>query len=388
MSFVRAIGLMSGTSMDGVDVAVIETDGERVAAFGPTGYRPYSDAERELLRRALADATHMSARDARPGVLADAENMVTRAHAEAVEALLAEHALSDVAVVGFHGQTVVHRPGEKLTVQLGDGEALARRLDLPVVYDLRDADLQAGGQGAPLVPVFHRALVRALERPHPVAVLNVGGVANVTYIDGETDLIACDTGPGNALIDDFLRERTGHARDENGSAAAAGRVDEAALARLLTHPFFARPAPKSLDRNDFRAWVLQHAGLADKSTEDGAATLTALTAATAARIIEMLPRRPSSWIVAGGGARNATLMAMLSERVAPTPIETADQAGWSTEFLEAQAFAFLAVRTLRGLPLSFPTTTGAPRPMTGGVLARPEMSAGRVASRASMRRSV
>jgi anhydro-N-acetylmuramic acid kinase len=364
----RAIGLMSGTSMDGVDVAVVDSDGESVA-FGPTGYRPYSDAERDLLRRALADAVGMTARDARPGVLGEAEALVTRAHAQAVETLRAGHALSEVAVVGFHGQTVLHRPGDKLTVQLGDGAALAQRLKLPVVYDLRNADLQAGGQGAPLVPVFHRALVRDLKRPDPVAVLNVGGVANVTFVDGE-DLIACDTGPGNALLDDFMRARTGRARDEDGRAAAAGRVDEAALAKMLSHPFFGQRPPKSLDRNDFRAWVARHAGLR-KSTEDGAATLTALTAATAARIAEMLPRRPAVWIVAGGGARNPTLMRMLAERVAPASVKTADQVGWSVDSLEAQAFAFLAVRALKGLPLSFPTTTGVPRPMTGGVMVTP-----------------
>jgi anhydro-N-acetylmuramic acid kinase len=370
MTALTAIGLMSGTSMDGVDVAVIESDGERVAAYGPTAYRPYSEAERDLLRRALVDAVAMTAREQRPGVLAEAEALVTRAHAEAVETLRRQHALPDAAVVGFHGQTVLHRPHDKLTVQLGDAAGLAQRLGVPVVYDLRNADLQAGGQGAPLVPVFHRALMRALDRPHPVAVLNVGGVANVTYIDGDT-LIACDTGPGNALIDDFMRERTGGARDEDGRAAAAGRVDEAALARLLTHPFFAEKPPKSLDRNDFRDWVARHAGLADKSTEDGAATLTALTAATVARIVPLLPRVPSGWIVAGGGARNPTLMRMLAERLAPARVETADQVGWSTDLLEAQAFAFLAVRTLKGLPISFPTTTGAPRPMTGGVLVRP-----------------
>ena len=365
----RAIGLMSGTSMDGVDVAVIETDGEDVA-FGPSGYRPYSDAERDLLRRALADAVGLTARDARPGVLGEAEALITRAHAEAVEALRADRTLADIAVVGFHGQTVLHRPGDKLTVQLGDGAALAKRLKLPVVYDLRDADLQAGGQGAPLVPVFHRALVRNLKRPRPVAVLNVGGVANVTFVDGE-NLIACDTGPGNALLDDFMRERTGSARDEDGRAAAAGHVDEAALANLLSHPFFRQRPPKSLDRNDFRGWVAKHAGLERKSTADGAAALTALTAAAAARIVDMLPRAPATWIVAGGGARNPTLMRMLTECVAPATVETADQVGWSTDSLEAQAFAFLAVRRLKGLPLSFPTTTGAPRPMTGGVLVRP-----------------
>jgi anhydro-N-acetylmuramic acid kinase len=370
MTALRAIGLMSGTSMDGVDVAVIDTDGETVAAFGPTGYRPYSDAERDLLRCALADAEGMTARGDRPGVLAHAEALVTRAHAEAIEALRAAHALGDVAVVGFHGQTVLHRPDQKLTVQLGDGTALADRLKLPVVYDLRDADLQAGGQGAPLVPVFHRALMRGLTRPHPVAVLNIGGVANVTYIDGD-NLIACDTGPGNALIDDFMRARAGRPRDDGGACARAGQVGCAELAALLTHPFFARRPPKSLDRNDFREWVQQHAGLAGKSIADGAATLTALTAASAARIVAQLPRTPAVWIVAGGGARNPTLLRMLAERVAPAAVETADQVGWSADLLEAQAFAFLAVRTLMGLPNSFPTTTGAPRPITGGVIVRP-----------------
>jgi anhydro-N-acetylmuramic acid kinase len=370
MTALRAIGLMSGTSMDGVDVAVLDTDGEAIAAFGPTGYRPYSDAERDLLRRALADAAGMTAREQRPGVLGEAEALITRAHAEAVEALSAAHALGDVAAVGFHGQTVLHRPDERLTVQLGDGAALARRLKLPVVYDLRDADLQAGGQGAPLVPVFHRALMRDLERPHPVAVLNVGGVANVTYIDGD-NLIACDTGPGNALIDDFMRARAGLARDDDGGAARRGGAARDALSALLAHPFFAKRPPKSLDRNDFREWVEKHADLAGKSTEDGAATLTALTAAAAARIVAHLPRTPVTWIVAGGGARNPTLLRMLAERVAPASVETADQVGWSTDSLEAQAFAFLAVRSLKGLPLSFPTTTGAPRPMTGGVLVRP-----------------
>ena len=370
MTALRAIGLMSGTSMDGVDVAVIDTDGESVAAFGPSGYRPYSDGERALLRQALADAEGMTARGERPGVLGEAEALITRAHAEAVEKLRDEHDVGDIAAVGFHGQTVLHRPGDKLTVQLGDGAALAARLNLPVVYDLRDADLQAGGQGAPLVPVFHRALMRSLKRPQPVAVLNVGGVSNVTYIDGD-NLIACDTGPGNALIDDFMQTRTGVSRDHDGRASASGSVDSAALSALLSHPFFAKRPPKSLDRNDFRGWVAQHAGLAGKSTEDGAATLTALTAATAARIVALLPRTPATWIVGGGGARNPTLLRMLGERVAPATVETADQVGWSADQLEAQAFAFLAVRTLKGLPNSFPATTGAPRPMTGGVIVRP-----------------
>jgi anhydro-N-acetylmuramic acid kinase len=358
--------------MDGIDVALIETDGETVTRFGPSALHPYQEDEVALLRRAMDAAPALRGRSERPGVIGEAEAMTTGLHANAVNAFLTANGIdrNAIDVVGFHGQTVLHRPKEKLTVQLGDGAALARQLGIPVVHDFRAADVAAGGHGAPMVPVFHRALARSLERPHPIAVLNLGGVANITFIDGG-DPIACDTGPANALIDDFMRSRNGAARDQDGRAAAAGRVDAQAVARLLTHPFFAAPPPKSLDRNDFRAWVAEHAGLADKSTEDGAATLTMLTAASVARVTAVLPRAPASWIVAGGGARNPTLVRMLSERLHPATVETADQIGWSADALEAQAFAFLAVRSLNGMPLTFPTTTGAPRPMQGGVLARP-----------------
>ncbi|HXW24583.1 MAG TPA: anhydro-N-acetylmuramic acid kinase [Xanthobacteraceae bacterium] len=364
----RALGLMSGTSLDGVDVALIETDGERVAAFGPVGYRRYAEDERALLRRALADAAGLSDRAARPGALADAEALVTKAHAEAVEDLLAAHRIGrrDIAVVGFHGQTVLHRPERRLTVQIGDGYGLARRIGVPVVFDLRAADVAAGGQGAPLVPVFHRALVATLDRPHPVAVLNIGGVANVTYVGDAGELIACDTGPGNALIDDFMAARSGAAWDRDGVAAAQGRADEQWIAAALAHPFFAAPPPKSLDRNAFAG--LDASAL---SVADGAATLTALTAAAVAAVVPRLPRPPRSWIIAGGGARNPTLMRMLAERLAPAAVETGQAVGWASDAVEAQAFAFLAVRALKRLPITFPTTTGAPRPMTGGATARP-----------------
>ncbi|HKS64316.1 MAG TPA: anhydro-N-acetylmuramic acid kinase [Xanthobacteraceae bacterium] len=369
----RAIGLMSGTSMDGIDVALIETDGETVTRFGPSAAHVYQDHEVVLLRAAMEAAPALTARDQRPGVIAEAETMSTVLHARAVNTFLTANAIdrSTIDVVGFHGQTILHRPKDKLTVQIGDGARLAAETGLAVAYDFRAADVAAGGQGAPLVPVYHRALARSLDRPHPIAILNLGGVANITVIDGETDPIACDTGPANALIDDFFRERTGASRDQDGATAAKGHVDEAAVARLLAHRFFAQPFPKSLDRNDFREWVAAHAGLAKKSTEDGAATLTALTAASVARIVAVLPRAPTSWIVAGGGARNPTLMRMLAERLAPARVETADQAGWSADALEAQAFAFLAVRSLKRLPLTFPTTTGVPKPLTGGVLVRP-----------------
>jgi anhydro-N-acetylmuramic acid kinase len=250
-----------------------------------------------------------------------------------------------------------------MTVQLGNGAALAGRLGIPVVYDFRAADVAAGGQGAPIVPVFHRAMVAALKRPYPVGVLNLGGVANVTFIDDNDDFCAFDTGPGNALIDDFVRLRTGQPRDDQGRAAGAGQVDEAAIERVLAHPFFARRPPKSLDRNAFRQWVAEAGRLTAKSTEDGAATLTAITAAAVAHALKVLPRAPKGWIVAGGGTRNPTLMRMLAERLAPAPVETAGAVGWSADALEAQAFAYLAVRTLKGLPITFPTTTGVPRPL-------------------------
>ena len=369
MGVVRAIGLMSGTSLDGVDVALIETDGERIARFGPSGYRPYADGEQALLRQALEQGAGLSDRAARPGVLAEADVFVTRVHAETVEAFLdTEHIdKSDVAIVGFHGQTVLHRPASRLTVQIGDGKALARRLGIPVACDFRAADVAAGGQGAPLVPVFHQALARDLDRPHPIAVLNVGGVANVTFVDGGAP-IACDTGPGNALIDDFMRARTGAPLDRDGDQAAKGRVDETFVERVLANGFFDLPCPKSLDRN---AFAFANIGLPDYSVVDGAATLSALTAASVARIVRHLPEPPRAWIVAGGGARNPTLMRMLAERLKPASVETADAVGWSSQSIEAQAFAYLAVRTLNGLPITFPQTTGVAQPMPGGVIAKP-----------------
>ncbi len=265
---------------------------------------------------------------------------------------------------------MLHQPGRHLTVQLGNGADLASRLGIPVVYDLRAADVAAGGEGAPLVPVYHRAMVRMLDRPPPVGVLNLGGVANLTFIDGE-ELVAFDVGPGNALIDDFIRLRTGASHDADGINAAAGVVDEASVARVLAHPYFARRPPKSLDRNEFRHWVAEEGGLAKKSVEDGAATLTAVTAAAIAAARSLLPRAPVHWIAAGGGTRNPVLMRMLAERFAPTGLATANEVGWSADALEAQALAYLAVRSLRDLPLTFPGTTGVARPMSGGVLAKP-----------------
>jgi anhydro-N-acetylmuramic acid kinase len=369
----RAIGLMSGTSMDGIDVAALDTDGDVITRFGPSATRSYREAESKLLRDAVEAARTLEERTSRPGIIAQAERMTTALHANAVKLFLdANHIDSkSIDVVGFHGQTLLHRPEKRLTVQIGDGAALAREIGIPVVYDFRAADVAVGGQGAPLVPIYHRALAAMIKRPHPIAVLNIGGVANVTFIGDQPDPCACDTGPGNALIDDFMRERTGVALDPAGASAAQGQVDEDAVRRVLAHPFFAQKPPKSLDRNDFRTWVAAEGKLDGKSVVDGAATLTAITAASVAAIVKLLPSPPQTWIVAGGGTQNDTLLRMLKERLAPATIETAGTAGWNSDALEAQAFAYMAVRHLRGLPITFPTTTGAPRAIQGGVLVRP-----------------
>jgi anhydro-N-acetylmuramic acid kinase len=367
-TMLTAIGLMSGTSLDGVDVALIETDGRRVKAFGPSGYRPYTDKERSLLRQALTEAVNLGQRDARPGILREAERAVTVAHAEAIAAFTAQNRISsgDIDIVGFHGQTVLHRPERKMTVQIGDATALAKAIHIPVMHDFRAADVAAGGQGAPFVPVYHRALAQSLDREGPMVVVNVGGVSNITYIDGADTLIACDTGPGNALLDDFMLRTMSKPFDCEGRTAAQGAVDVAWIMRAMEHPFFTLPPPKSLDRNDFASLKLPA-----MSPADGAATLTALTAEAIARIAPLLPKEPKSWIVAGGGARNLTLLRMLRERLQPATVESADTLGWSADAIEAQAFGFLAARGLKGLPLSYPATTGVPIPMTGGVIARP-----------------
>ncbi|ODN69787.1 anhydro-N-acetylmuramic acid kinase [Methylobrevis pamukkalensis] len=365
--YLWALGLMSGTSMDGVDAAVIRTDGERIDAFGPTFFRPYTDDERTTLRAALAEARHMTDRNARPPALAGAEKVVTDAHRDVVRRLaaLTLDAGAIVDLVGFHGQTVFHAPERGLTVQIGDGARLARETGLPVVHDLRAADVGAGGQGAPLVPVYHRALAAHVGLDLPVAILNLGGVANITLLDAEADPVAFDTGPANALMDDLLMRREGLRFDDGGRIAASGSVDELALARLMAHPHFAAPWPKSLDRDAFDAGPVDHL-----ATPDALATLAAFTAASIAAAVALLPARPRRIVAAGGGANNPELLRhiALATALAVTP---AGSLGLSGNFLEAEAFAFLAVRSRRGLPLTFPGTTGVARPTTGGLLALP-----------------
>ncbi|MEO8667616.1 MAG: anhydro-N-acetylmuramic acid kinase [Bauldia sp.] len=358
------VGLMSGTSMDGVDAALLSTDGSAIGAFGPRLFRAYTDSERAVLRQALDEARRLDDRAARTGVLAEAERLVTNAHGEAVERVLAENPDVEPDLVGFHGQTVFHAAERRMTVQIGDGPLLARRLGMPVVYDFRAADVAAGGQGAPFVPLYHQALARHSDLGSNVAVVNIGGVANVTRVGEDGSLVAGDTGPGNALIDDLVRERTGEPMDRRGALAAKGRVDRGTLDRLLDNPWFALPMPKSLDRNAFSS-----ASVRDMALEDAVATLAAFTAETIARGIAV-SGGADRIVVCGGGSHNPTLLRMLAA-AANCKVSTAAEIGWAGDFVEAEAFAFLAARSLAGLPLSLPTTTGVPRPMPGGVVARP-----------------
>ena len=359
------IGMMSGTSMDGVDAAVLFTDGKEIGGFGPTVFRPYDDEERAVLRAALADA-RKSGRPHRRGRARSPRRSASspRPMARRRRRLRTAHPGLAVDLVGFHGQTVLHAPDRHLTVQIGDGRALAGRLGLPVVYDFRAADVAAGGEGAPFVPVYHQALVRRAGLGGDVVVVNIGGVANITRIGADGSLAAGDTGPGNALIDDFVRARTGLAMDEGGALAASGSVDELALSALMADPWFEEPLPKSLDRDAFSPNPVQLL-----STEDGAATLAAFTANAIAGAIANAGGADTI-VISGGGAHNPVIVGMIATATGAT-VRRATDLGWDGDFVEAQAFAYLAARNLAGLPLSFPETTGVPRPMPGGVLVRP-----------------
>lgn len=350
-----ALGLMSGTSVDGVDVALIETDGERVLRFGPVGTWAYSEAERAAIRACFG-------RDRPDRSTQTAEAIVTDAHARAVESFLAEKGLAPetVDVIGFHGQTITHRPERRFTWQLGDGGGLARRVGIPVVDSLRQADVSAGGQGAPLVPVFHAALARDL--PRPIAILNIGGVANVTWLGADGEVIAFDTGPGNGPLDDWIRQRTGEAYDRNGENCEKGKADNNLVEQFMKSPYFLRKPPKSLDRQDFRLNIPDHYSLAD-----GAATIARCITRAVYAALDHFPVPPQAWVVCGGGANNPFFLRSLTD-VLKVRVERADRYGWNGDALEAQAFAFLAVRSLKGLPLTYPMTTGCPAPLTGGQL--------------------
>jgi anhydro-N-acetylmuramic acid kinase len=349
----RVIGLMSGTSIDGVDAATIETDGKLRLEPGGALTIPYDPALRERIRSTLGGG----------GLFEAVERDLTEAHAKAVHALIRRYALKDVALIGFHGHTVLHRPWEHETRQIGDGALLARLTGIDVVNDFRSADVGAGGQGAPLVPLYHQALAAGLERP--LAVVNIGGVANVTWLGpGANDILAFDTGPGNALMDDWALAHTGRPVDEHGALARRGSADADWIARFLAHPFFAASPPKSLDRDDFMRFAPE--GL---SPEDGAATLAAMTAASIAAARRHFPAPAKRWLVGGGGRRNPVLMKLLKSSL-EAPVEPVEKAGWDGDALEAQAFGYLAVRSREGLSLSLPSTTGVKAPITGGRLHR------------------
>jgi len=364
-----AIGLMSGTSLDGIDVALLRTDGEAVVERGPSMGRPYDVAFRRRLQGALETAKMIGERGERPGDLAEIERELTLRHAEAVRAFLAENDLrpDDVDVIGFHGQTVLHRPNQGLTVQLGDGDLLARETGIDVVYDMRANDMAHGGQGAPLIPAYHAALAAGLSRAGGEAVVfvNIGGISNITFVGSGSEIVAYDSGPGNTLIDQWVEAHAGIPYDQGGMIASEGRVDAGLAERYLGHAFFTDKVRRSLDRNDFRP-----PQGAEASLEDGARTLAHVTAAAILRSARHLPERPKLYVVCGGGRLNPVIMDDLAALAGPEGAEVvaAEAVDLNGDSMEAEAWAYLAVRSLRGLPLTFPGTTGVTAPVTGGLL--------------------
>ena len=364
---------MTGTSLDACDMAILETDGETIFAFGPAGERKLSEETRAAVLEATHAAMAWERGEPEPASFAPAAEAVAREHFAAAEEFLAQNGLawSDIDLIGMHGQTVLHeRPQDGRlgrTVQLGDAQWLADATGTPVAYDFRTADVAAGGEGAPLAPIYHLARARAAGLSAPLGVLNVGGVANITFWAGGDEIAAFDTGPGNGMIDLLMQSRGAGRFDEGGKYASVGQVDEGVLRGLLGHAYFEAPPPKSLDRYDFPMDPLEPLRL-----EDAAATLTAFTAEAVKLGCEVMGGTPSQVVVCGGGRHNPTLMAALAERLS-APVTTAEDHGWRGDSIEAEAFAYLAARTLRGLPISFPKTTGAPAPVTGGRIARPSI---------------
>lgn len=364
-----AIGLMSGTSMDGIDVALLRTDGESVVERGPSAGFAYDARFRDRLKQGLVDAKTMTQRDQRPGALSDLERDLTLRHAEAVKVFLQQNNLlpADIDVIGFHGQTVLHRPDEALTVQIGDGPLLARETGINVVYDMRANDMEHGGQGAPLIPAYHAALVRGAATDHalraPVVFVNIGGISNLTYIGPGDALVAYDSGPGNSLIDQWVEAHAGIPYDQGGMIASEGSVLAALAERYLSSGFFTAKQRRSLDRNDFAPPEGSDAGLAD-----GARTLAYVTAAAIIKSVGHLPQPPATYIVCGGGRLNPVIMRDLAAlaRESGAAVLAAEDAGFNGDSMEAEAWAYLAVRALEGLPLTYPGTTGVRQPVSGG----------------------
>lgn len=345
------IGLMSGTSVDGVDAALLTTDGETMAEAGTYVSQPYSDGLR-------ADILALMRGKGDQAAVAQA---LTEVHYDAVEALIASSGIArtSIKLIGFHGQTILHKPDEGYTLQIGTPDWLAKRTGIPVVADFRSNDVKHGGQGAPLVPLFHQALAHDL--PKPLMVVNIGGVANITWLGENGAIRAFDCGPGNALLDDWMGEHTGARCDHDGTSAANGKINNGVVNAFLAHPFFTGNNLRALDRNEFNRDVVN--GL---SVESGAATLTAMTAAAIAHATTRVPDMPERLLICGGGRHNPTLMKMIAQ-YAQVDVQPVEAVGWNGDMLEAQAFAYLAARSVRGLPLSLPETTGVRQPVTGGV---------------------
>lgn len=370
MALTCAIGLMSGTSMDGIDVAAMFTDGGSVVERGPGAFYAYDAAFSRRIEAALEVAKQIGDRHERPGGLDALERDITSRHTEAVKQFLrnAPEHYRNPDVLGFHGQTVLHRPEQALTVQLGDGQLLAKTTGIGVVHDMRANDMVQGGQGAPLVPVYHAALTGALPdhlRRYPVAFINIGGISNVTYVAKHGDPIAFDCGPGNALIDQWVSAHAGVPLDQNGKIASEGGVVERVVDAYLENPYFERAAPKSLDRGDFTLEQAEGLELAD-----GARTLAAVSAKSIFEASKYMPEMPKLWMLCGGGRKNPHIRGDLSELVEPSGGEVivAEDANLDGDTTEAEAWAYLAVRSLKGLPLTFPTTTGCAKPVSGGTI--------------------
>ncbi|WP_337266773.1 anhydro-N-acetylmuramic acid kinase [Oryzifoliimicrobium ureilyticus] len=365
-----AIGLMSGTSMDGIDVALLRTDGDAVIEQGPSFGVPYDASFRSSLKRALELAKPLRDRKQRPEELAQIERELTLLHAEAVKQFLKDKDIdaSEVDVIGFHGQTVLHRPNEGLTIQIGDGPLLAKETGIDVVYDMRANDMAHGGQGAPLVPVYHSGLARSLEDAElPICFVNIGGISNLTYCGQDGTMIAFDSGPGNNLIDQWVEMHTDMFYDDCGMIGCKGGVKHDLVQEYLSHPFFSGNQRRSLDRHDFAPPEKQSLEIAD-----GARTLAHVAAASILKSASYLPQPPRLYVICGGGRHNRMIMHDLCELADRQGADTvtADDLGLNGDAMEAEAWAYLAVRSLEGLPLTFPSTTGVKEPVSGGVLAK------------------
>lgn len=366
-----AIGLMSGTSMDGIDAALVRTDGKNLVERGPMQFFAYDPATRDLLEGALETAKSITDRKQRPGNLKQIEALITKLHGNAVLEFLAQIDIRarEIDLLGFHGQTVLHRPEMGLTVQLGDGKALAGQAGIDVVYDFRAEDMRNGGQGAPLVPVYHRALSAMLPEKFrqlsPVAFVNIGGISNITYVGEGGEICGFDTGPGNALIDQWVQQHAGIPFDEGGMIAREGVVIETLVDRYLKHPYFEQTIPKSLDRFDFQVPDPSDAGL-----EDGARSLAKISAEAIFKACDHLEKPPELWIMCGGGRLNPSIMKDLHELAQDCGalVASAEEAGFDGDAMEAEAFGYLAVRSVQNLSLTYPKTTGCNKPSVGGEL--------------------